>query len=120
MNRIFYDDYVRNTPLNRKSGYINHVFGAHQFAKEIKLYQIHDFLMEKLSSVQYLLQDQKKKAMEDFTLILASVFALSESLTAILNVIPNIENDKKYIRLIQEILDHELAVRCTMGNRIRY
>lgn len=147
MNRIFYDDYVRNTPLNRKSGYINHVFGAHQFAKEIKLYQIHDFLMEKLSAAQYLLRDQKKKAVTellkvllasnlfgsclkfsvnayviykicmgdftvgDFTLIFASVFALSESLTAILNVIPNIENDKKYIRLIQEILDHEPAGR---------
>lgn len=142
MNQLFYDSYLRETPVHRKAEYINQLFRNPNYAKEIKLYGIHGFLTDKfmlaknqliaikrdivhrlltllfsanaLSSMLQALTNiyviyliiQGKLTVGDFTVVFVAVTSLSESMSAILNLIPEVKKNIKLIETVKQILDY--------------
>ena len=130
-NKLFYQGYLLDTPVNRKTDYIDGIFKGYPYVKELKLYQAHDFFIHRFLFLRDQLKALKKKRVADllkilfasnlvgsclkafvniyviyritqgvytvgdFTLVFASVIALSESVSEIINNVPNMKNNKK-------------------------
>ena len=92
-NQIFYQANLEETPVNRKSNYINSIFGSRQYAEEVKMYQLHDFLTEKFAAVKLQWKELKKKRIAEllkflFTInFMGSIFRLSVNFLVIYRVI---------------------------------
>lgn len=142
MNKLFYQGYLLDTPVNRKADYINGIFWGYQYVKELKLYRAYDFFTRRFADIKEQLKALKKKRVADllkilftsnlagsclkafvniyviyqivqgvytvgdFTLIFASVTALSESMSGIINTIPNLKNNRKMIGSLIRLLDY--------------
>lgn len=142
MNKLFYQGYLLDTPVNRKAEYINGIFGGYQYVKELKLYRAYDFFIRRFTDVKDQLKALKKKRVSDllkilfpsnlagsclkafvniyviyqiiqgvytvgdFTLVFASVTALSESMSRIINTIPTLKNNRKMIGSLIRLLDY--------------
>lgn len=142
MNRLFYQGYLLDTPVNRKADYINGVFRGYPYVKELKLYRAYDFFIRRFAGIKDQLKALKKKRVADllkilfssnlagsclkafvniyviyqivqgvytvgdFTLIFASVTALGESVSGIINTIPNLKNNRKMIGSLVRLLDY--------------
>lgn len=141
-NKVFYQGYLLDTPVNRKAYYIDSIFKGYPYVKELKLYQAYDFFVRRFISLRDQLKDLKKKrvvdllkilftsnlvgsclkafvniyviyritqgvyTVGDFTLVFASVTTLSESVSGIINTIPNMKNNKKLIGSLIRLLNY--------------
>lgn len=72
-NQIFYQANLEDTPVHRKSSYINRIFGSRQYAEEVKLYGLHDFLTEKFTAAKLQLRELKKKRITELLRFLFTV-----------------------------------------------
>ncbi len=141
-NRLFYQGYLLDTPVNRKADYINSIFRGYQYVKELKSYCTYDFFIRRFAAVKDQLKSLKKKrvfdllkilfssnlagsclkafvniyviyqivqgvyTVGDFTLIFASVTALGESVSGIINTLPNLKNNRKMIGSLVKLLTY--------------
>ena len=91
-NQIFYQANLEATPVNRKGSYIDRIFGSRQYAEEVKLYRLHDLLIEEYTAAKLQLKGLKKKAAAEllrflFTVNLAgSVLRLAASFLVIYRI----------------------------------
>ena len=142
-NRLFYRGYLLDTPINRRTDYINGIFKGYQYVKELKLYRAYDFFTRRFAYMKDQLKSLKKRRVADllkilftsnlagsclkafvniyviyqivqgrytvgdFTLVFASVIALSESVSGIINTLPNLKNNKKIIGSLIRLLNQE-------------
>lgn len=72
-NQIFYRANLEETPVHRKSSYINRIFGSRQYAEEVKLYRLHDFLTEKFTAAKLQLRELKKQRITELLRFLFTV-----------------------------------------------
>lgn len=141
-NKLFYQGYLLDTPVNRKTDYIDGIFKGYPYVKELKLYQAHDFFIRRFFSLRDQLKALKKRRVADllkilfasnlvgsclkafvniyviyritqgvytvgdFTLVFASVIALSGSVSEIINNVPNMKNNKKLIGSLIRLLNY--------------
>lgn len=146
-NKVFYEGYLMDTPINRKTDYIDSVFKGYPYVKELKLYQAYDFFTRRFISLRDQLIDLKKKRVADllkilftsnlvgsclkafvniyviyritqgvytvgdFTLVFASVTALSDSVSGIINNVPNMKNNKKLMGSLIRLLNYVPGIR---------
>lgn len=142
-NKLFYEGYLQDTPVNRRADYINGIFKGYQYVKELKLYQAYDFFASRFVNIKDQLKSLKKKrvvdllkilftsnfvgscmkafvniyviyqivqgvyTVGDFTLIFASVITLSESVSGIVNILPNMKNNRQIISSLMKILEYD-------------
>ena len=146
-NKLFYQGYLLDTPINRKTDYVNGIFRGYPYVKELKLYQSYDFFIRHFISLRNHLKDLKKRRVADllkilfasnlvgsclkafvniyviyriaqgvytvgdFTLVFASVTALSESVSGIINNVPNMKNNKKLMGSLIRLLNYVPRIR---------
>lgn len=60
-NQIFYQADLEEAPVHRRGNYISRIFGSRQYAEEVKMYQLHDFLIKKFEAAKLQLKELKKK-----------------------------------------------------------
>lgn len=146
-NRLFYEAYMQDTPLNRKTEYINGIFKGYPFVKELKLYRAYPFFIRRYGQIKDRLKDVKKKSVHmllrilfasnlvwsllkgfvnifvicrifqgvytvgDFTFIFASVLALSDAASGIINIWPDMKNNRRMIGSLVRLLDEGREAR---------
>ncbi|MBE5952416.1 MAG: ABC transporter ATP-binding protein [Lachnospiraceae bacterium] len=86
MNKLSHDSYIKETPIHRKAEYINRLFRNSNYAKEIKIYRIQDFLVQKFIETKEQLISTKEYAVHKLLRILFSANALSSTLRAFTNM----------------------------------
>lgn len=152
-NRLFQDAYLEETPVHRKAEYINQLFRKADFAKEIKLYGIQDFLADKFMQAKDQLMAVKGKTVHslltvlfstnalisllraftniyviylilqgelmvgDFTVVFAAVASLSDSMSAVLNLIPETKKNINLIKAVEQLLDYRPKRNCSASGR---
>ena len=149
-NKVFYQGYLLDTPINRKTDYINGIFKGYPYVKELKLYQAYEFFTRRFIFLKNQLRNLRKKRVADllkilftsnlvgsclkafvniyviyritqgvytvgdFTLVFASVTTLSESISGVINTVPNMKNNKKLIGSLIRLLNHVPGIK-TIG-----
>lgn len=86
MNRLFYQGYLLDTPVNRKADYINGIFRGCQYVKELKLYRAYEFFIRRFADVKDHLKALKKKRVADLLKILFTSNLAGSCLKAFVNI----------------------------------